>query len=239
MPDSYSITITNASNSSKQFLLFQALPKPSNVPGDDVFANVYQSSVNIEGNGESNVSFNMTNEWYAIYGTSNRSPDGKVRVSTSSSKPVSLGPDGSYNIITTHNKDGKSPEWKDAGGKTTAAPGAFSIATDGTFNFPSMYPFYPLNKKSYMSNAILTTDKLYFGAGAVDPDSGKVIPVQTYPAKPNVVSQLFPKVKYYIAWGSYQPGSIIDLSELGNVRSPLCFACTKENDTKPRIRSCK
>ncbi|EWZ79063.1 hypothetical protein FOWG_16781 [Fusarium oxysporum f. sp. lycopersici MN25] len=196
MPDSYSITITNASNSSKQFLLFQALPKPLNVPGDDVFANVYQSSVNIEGNGESNVSFNMTNEWYAIYGTSNRSPDGKVRVSTSSSKPVSLGPDGSYNIITTYNKDGKSPEWKDAGGKTTAAPGAFSIATDGTFNFPN---------------------KLYFGAGAVDPDSGKVILVQTYPAKPNVVSQLFPKVKYYIAWGSYQPGSIIDLSELGNV----------------------
>ena len=66
---------------------------------------------------------------------------------------------------------------------------------------------------------------MYFGAGARDPNTDAVVPVQTYLAKPNTVSQLFPKVKYYVAWGAYEPGSIIDLNELGNVsdhRNPCC-----------------
>lgn len=61
---------------------------------------------------------------------------------------------------------------------------------------------------------------IYFGAGARDPVSGRVIPVQTYLAKPNTLGQLFPKVKYYVDFGSYEPGSIIDLNELGNVSAP-------------------
>ncbi|KAJ9413417.1 hypothetical protein QL093DRAFT_2025356, partial [Fusarium oxysporum] len=114
---------------------------------------------------------------YAIYNTSNYSPDRKVYISILSLKPVSLGPNRSYNIITTYNKDSKSLEWKDARGKITAAPSAFFIIINNTFNF---------------------LNKLYFSASAINPDSGKVILVQTYLAKPNIISQLFPKVKYYI-----------------------------------------
>ena len=44
--------------------------------------------------------------------------------------------------------------------------------------------------------------------------------MQTYLAKPNTLGQLFPKVKYYVDFGSYEPGSIIDLNELGNVSAP-------------------
>lgn len=63
--------------------------------------------------------------------------------------------------------------------------------------------------------------RIYFGAGARDPNTNAVVPVQTYRARPNTLSQLFPTVKYYIAWGSYEPGSIISLNELGNVSVPM------------------
>jgi hypothetical protein len=67
------------------------------------------------------------------------------------------------------------------------------------------------------SSGFHPTGDIYFGIGAKDPKSGEVIPVQSYKAQPNVISQIFPKIKYYIAFGHYKPGSIVSLSELGAV----------------------
>jgi hypothetical protein len=199
MPEIYTIRIKNNSRVQQSFLLFQAIPKPANIPGDNVFTNVYQRSEVIQGDGTSVAEFQITSEWFAIYGTERMSEDGRVRVSTSDYQPVTLGPKGTFKTLTAIN--GKSPKWDDSPtvtSKQTSAAGAFTIATDGSFtNFNST--------------------NIYFGAGAKDPNTGDVIPVQTYLAKPNTLSQLFPKIKYYIAFGNYEPGAIVDLVELGNV----------------------
>lgn len=59
---------------------------------------------------------------------------------------------------------------------------------------------------------------MYFGIGAKNP-KGDIIPVQTYRAQPGIVAQVFPKVKYYIAFGEFVPGTVVDLSSLGDVLS--------------------
>ncbi|KAJ4122798.1 hypothetical protein NW768_010243 [Fusarium equiseti] len=59
-------------------------------------------------------------------------------------------------------------------------------------------------------------NKIYFGVGAKAPD-GEVVPVQTYPARPQVYAHVFSKPKYYIALGNYEPGSIVDATTLGEV----------------------
>lgn len=131
-----SVSITNHSNSPKRFLLFQDAPKPTNGPTGDVFYNVYQRSPKIASGEKSKTDFQMDSQFYAIYGTSSSGAGGTVRVTTSDSKEVKLGPNGSMVGLTT--KDG-DPLWDEARvkGKTTAAKGGFSFLTDHTFKFPN------------------------------------------------------------------------------------------------------
>jgi hypothetical protein len=51
----------------------------------------------------------MTQKYFAIYGTASESSDGSVRVYTSSSVPVKLGPNGSTVVLTTQNGQGSDP----------------------------------------------------------------------------------------------------------------------------------
>lgn len=51
----------------------------------------------------------------------------------------------------------------------------------------------------------------WIGLGAQDPnDPTNIIPVATVPAKPNVKTYFAPRTRYYISYGSYNPGEIID-----------------------------
>jgi len=114
--------------------VYQAIPKHANIPGSNVFTNAYQRSVEVQGDGSSTCTFSIINEWFAIYGIEMRSGDGRVRVNTSNSKPVSLGPRGTFLTLTA--PDGAFPRWDDSVTSTcrqTSAAGAFTIATDGTF----------------------------------------------------------------------------------------------------------
>lgn len=83
----------------------------------------------------------MASEYFAMYGTEEASHDGTVRVSTSDSQPAKLGPNGTYSLITTA-EDHVSPMWKPAT-NTTAAPGAFTIATDSSFSYPTQRRLCP------------------------------------------------------------------------------------------------
>jgi hypothetical protein len=201
MTTNYSITIKNNSNIARRFLLFQDMPQPSNGPGSKVFTNVYQRSPKIQSGDDSRVTFAMKAEYFAIYGTSSDNDDGTVRVYTSSSVPVKLGPGGSTVVMTTQDNNGEDPIWDKAAmsGKSTAAKGGFSLVTDSSFKYPN-----PTN--------------IYIGCGARDPKNpDSIIPIQTYIAEPGLNSQLFPRAKFYVCFGEYQPGMVVDRVSLGNV----------------------
>lgn len=135
----FSITIRNASNAPRRFLLFQDMPAPTNGPSSTVFTNVYQRSPKIQSGDDSHVSFQMKQEYFAIYGTGSESSDGSVRIYTSSAVPVKLGPGGSTVVLTTQDGQGDDPAWDKAAaaGQSTGAKGGFSIVTDTSFKYPN------------------------------------------------------------------------------------------------------
>lgn len=128
----YTIIIKNKSSQSQSLLLFQDLPKPANIPSDQVFTNVYQQASRIPGNGEAR--FEVSSDLYALHGSSHRTDDGRVKVEVSDSRRASLGPNGSKFYLTTENSDGQSPRF-DREDDSVGAPGAFSIGSDDTFSY--------------------------------------------------------------------------------------------------------
>ncbi|KAB8748982.1 hypothetical protein FH972_026533 [Carpinus fangiana] len=194
----YSITITNQSNEPQEFLLFQNLPVPNGIPSEQVFTNVYQYSGKIVNGEQSSTTFSIAKDYFAIYGSGKSSPDGKVRITTADSRSITLGPNGSYRALSTFD-DKISPKWDEAfaEGKKTDTPGAFTIKTDTTFQYPN-----PKN--------------IYIGCGAKD-ETGKVIPIQTWPAKGGQSVVMYPVVKFFIATGSSLPGTGVKANSLGDV----------------------
>ncbi|KAM0228904.1 hypothetical protein ACHAPO_010428 [Fusarium lateritium] len=181
MSDTYNITTKNRSQEPLSSLLFQSIPQPDQIPGKEVFSNVYQRAVNITGNDQANASFDISSQYLAIHGISNNTEDGKIKVETSDFREVKLGPGGSRIYLTTEDSN--------AGGN------------------------------------------MYFGVGARVPSTGEIIPVQTYKTRPQNITQVFPKVKYHIAFGDYEPESIIKLMTLGNVHTVDFTGCQAHSAT--------
>ncbi|WXC58551.1 hypothetical protein SNK03_004452 [Fusarium graminearum] len=203
----YTITIKNNSMYPRSFILFQDIPRPSNISSQDVFTNVYQRAVGISGKDEDEALFEISSECFAVHGTSTRNDMGMITIKTSDSKPVKLGPQGSRLYLT--NRQSLTFDKEDG---SSEAAGAFIVSTDDTFS-------------SFNSN------DLYFGVGAKDLNTGRVVPVHTYQARPGTVAQVFPKVKYHIAFGDYQPGSIVDLIMLGRVLTIDFTGCIARSAT--------
>ena len=51
--------------------------------------------------------------------------------------------------------------------------------------------------------------------GALDPhDSTNIVPVATFPAQPGTTNIVTPITKYWISWGTFTPGQIIDVATI-------------------------
>lgn len=72
------------------------------------------------------------------------------------------------------------------------------------------------NELTYISNIILP-DHTYIGIGAPAPRGSKddIRPLQTYEAEPNLKSQIFPKLTYFVCTGEYEAGVIVDRNTIG------------------------
>lgn len=65
----------------------------------------------------------------------------------------------------------------------------------------------------------------------METNRGEVVPVQTYQARPNVVAQIYARPQYYVAFGSFEPGTIINPIELGRVLSIDFTGCDGRSAT--------
>ncbi|KAJ3545789.1 hypothetical protein NM208_g2337 [Fusarium decemcellulare] len=207
----YQITIINKSNLDKQYLLFQTNPTQNEQPSSNVFLNVYQASAIVPGadnnGGTSSTTFKITKEWYAVNGTSPSPLNANVTVTTTQSEPVTLGGasnQGTTLALTTVNSDGNDPEFDDSKTQSTAPNGSFVINTDSTFSFPN-------------------ENNIFIGLGAPDPvESSLIVPVATIAALPSSSFTIWPHNKWFIGTGSFEPGTIIDIANVG-VTQPVDF----------------
>lgn len=156
MTDTITITIKNRSTADRAFLLFQALPTPTGVPSERVFTHIYQRSPTISGNAHDQVTFQITKEYFGIYGTNTASPDQSVKISTLGYTKATLQPtpasgavNGSTFYLSTLNRDGISPMLKDTD-QTTTSRGAFTIRTDETFDSTNKGKYRGLLRSSFI-----------------------------------------------------------------------------------------
>ncbi|KAF7552104.1 hypothetical protein G7Z17_g4546 [Cylindrodendrum hubeiense] len=173
----YSIKINNESGNDGSFLLFQSPPTPTS----SVFKNSYKASHRISGN-DSSITFQMSKDCFAIFGTEGEDGGGAVKVSTTSHRAVKLGPGGSAVALTT--VDGY-PMWDDkqAVGNIADTPGSFCIITDDSFSTPN-------------------------------PD---IVPISTFVAEPSTSTTIVPSRKFFVAFGDYKPGTVVNTTILGKV----------------------
>lgn len=199
---SIKITIINNSGDNQKFLLFHSVPERSRISGQD-FSNVYLKSPLIPTsfdvkNPHSHASFTVPTKYYAVYSTISESSDGSTMITSGDDIPVTLGPNGTYAVLTTINGDGVSPCWdqKAMSGQVSAAPGGFTIATDAT-----------LAKKS----------KIRIGVGARAAEGDAIVPIQTYAATPDTKAQIFPVPKYFITAATTTTGASLDATFFSDV----------------------
>jgi hypothetical protein len=67
----------------------------------------------------------------------------------------------------------------------------------------------------YAANVYVPTAHQFIGLGAQDPqDPSNIIPIAVFAAQPGSQNIITPKPKYYISWGSFNPGRIIDVATI-------------------------
>ncbi|MCJ1377051.1 hypothetical protein MMC17_000141 [Xylographa soralifera] len=192
--NTFSITIQNASHAPARFTLYLSPagppppgPTPPSTPTQ--FANIWQTSPRLPSGDDSRVTFTLTDEYFAILGTSLTPMAAGVRPWTSSSVPVTLGPPQGSVACLTAPED--SPRWE-PGVEALAAPGSFAIRCDGSFRLPN-------------------ENNIWTGMGARDPrDPKSVIPVWTMTALPNFITTIEPKRKFYVTVGEAKKGTVVD-----------------------------
>lgn len=219
MATTYSIQVYNYTNRPRNYILFQTVPVPSGTP--EVFTNVYQSSGLIESGNYSNVKFTITDEFFAVLGTAPKPLDNHVRVTTGAAEAVTLS-SGETPPITPGTQcylstsDGKSPFWQPSSASQKSWPKAYGIHCDGSFKFPNESKSNILYFTSDPADS-MDTANIFIGMGARDPKQGGITPVATVPADPNSDFYFQPIVKYYIGWGDFEPGTVVNIAEIGPV----------------------
>ncbi|MCJ1431955.1 hypothetical protein MMC27_001311 [Xylographa pallens] len=180
------ITIKNESTDPARFMLF--LEPPRAAPSSPTqFSNIWQTSPRLDP-GDSSVSFKLTDEYFAILGTSLEPMAEGVRPWTSSSYPVKLTQTQGTTAYVTAPED--SPKW--AKFDTSSPPGSFTIKCDDSFQTPN-------------------PNNIWIGMGARDPRHPKsIIPVWTSTALPSFTTQIFPKRKFYVTVGESKKGTVVE-----------------------------
>ena len=133
--NTFYVTIKNGSPDPARFMLFWE--PPSAAPSSPThFSNIWQTSPCLDP-GDSSVSFKLTDEYFAILGTSLEPIAEGVRPWTSASHPVELGPPHGTTAYLTVADD--SPKW--AKFDALSPPGSFTIECDGSFQWPNPSQF--------------------------------------------------------------------------------------------------
>ncbi|KAL8718285.1 MAG: hypothetical protein Q9225_004563 [Loekoesia sp. 1 TL-2023] len=189
------ILVKNHSGANRVYFLFVEAPEVS--VGPKVFQNVYMASSTVA-DGTGSATFTCHTDYYAVCGTSpGQDLKSNVRVTTGDSEIAGLcqgGQNGTHHLMT--GAPGNSAMFDKPNKKVDCTQkGAFMISS---------------------ANFLLGNGANQFiGLGGQDPvDSSNIVPIAVVPAQPSTDAYIVPKAIYYISWGTYLPGQIIDVTTI-------------------------
>ncbi|KAK2688574.1 hypothetical protein QWA68_012712 [Fusarium oxysporum] len=208
------ILVRNKSGANRAYFLFVEPPTLSGGDGP-VFSNVYITAPQVPSD-KGTASFTCVTDYFAVTGTSPGQKLGsKVQVTTGDWAIVKINQDNKLGSSLTMNGDPGNAAAFDSSAleQKCEKPGSFSIRS---VNF----------KVGNGANQ-------FIGLGAQDAlDTSNIIPVATVPAVPGTTAFFTPKAKYYISWGTYLPGQIVDITTIAD---PAEIDFTGKAATKAKV----
>ncbi|KAF2118014.1 hypothetical protein BDV96DRAFT_571267 [Lophiotrema nucula] len=218
----FQILVRNKSGTRRQYFLF--VETPTVTSGAQVFQNVYATAAPVPDQ-TGTAKFVLKKDYFAVTGTSPGQKLGSgVNVSTTDFEiaKIAQGPKLGSTVYMTAgtNPPGKGAEFVDGLlEQKTSTPGSFTISTDGSFQ---------------LSNGA----NQFIGLGGQDPyDPSNIIPIATFEAEPNTTSIITPKSKYYVSWGTFTPGQIIDVTTIATVSLAQVGKITRNSQYASLLRS--
>ncbi|KAI9798953.1 MAG: hypothetical protein M1833_004306 [Piccolia ochrophora] len=201
------IIVKNKTAEVQSFQIFNAMPKYSQNVGE-AWINVWGKSPGV-GAGNGTTDFDITEEYFAVCGMSTASLQPGLVVSTSDYRTVELGTDSKEGTLVTAKID------KDG---LVFDPKTGTLEKDGSFG---------IKNESWNRTKYLTA---FCGLGmrSPRPEQQDVLPVAVFTAIPSQLYQITPHRTYYISTGAYAPGTIIDVTQLGEI-AKLDFTGKKED----------
>ncbi|KAL8787469.1 MAG: hypothetical protein Q9195_007761 [Heterodermia aff. obscurata] len=213
---SVNITVKNKSGVTRAYFLFVKAPEVS--LGDKVFSNVYIQAPPVP-NGNGTASFSCQTDYFAVCGTNPGQPLGsKVQVTTGDwgiAKINQGGKNGSHFLMkgdpgNAAAFDGSNLKQDcDQKGAFLVESTGFKLGNGGKHNHND-------SKRSYRA-VLMGTANQFIGLGARDPfDPTNIIPVACVPAQPSTQAYFVPHNTYYVSWGTYLPGQIVDITTISD-----------------------
>ncbi|GAB7348952.1 hypothetical protein MBLNU459_g7942t1 [Dothideomycetes sp. NU459] len=191
------IIIKNQSNEVQQFMIFSGTPGYSASTGK-AWINFWGRSPGVGATSD-----------YAVCGMEKRALAIELQVSICDRRSVDLAVNDTKGTEVAFGiqQGGAVLSKKTIG--TVEQDGAFGIAT-GTYD-------------------VAVYKHAFCGLGMKNPMPGEtsIVPVAVWQVMPNIKYQIAPKRTYYVAFGKYTPGQVVNLNELG-ATAPIDFTGRKE-----------
>ncbi|KAL5371332.1 hypothetical protein DPSP01_014336 [Paraphaeosphaeria sporulosa] len=210
MSTKYSIIIKNKSQDSQRYLIFNDPPKASKNVGK-AWSNIWMKTGGTPTpNGTQNLTIEIEN--FAVCGTTPTPLGHGVSVKESDYASVSLTAESIQGTAPVMKIVDDTPAFTQPYSSVDLA-NSFGIVTDA------------FNPEQYRN--------VYCGYGKYD-DTGNVVPVAVWTAKPSQIYEVTPVVTYYVSTGDFHAGDVVDVTTLGAI-AKIDFTTAKAGQTMATI----
>ncbi|KAK0634147.1 hypothetical protein B0T14DRAFT_561660 [Immersiella caudata] len=212
MADRYTITVTNKSSNPQNYALFNKEPQVTGTVQEKIWSNVFATKKAAPGQ---QVTFEIINEYHAIVGQKQQNDSKTFSVTVAGTTPVTLGKENDNGTVTPGTTlsmivEDETPQFESDPLPSSSQPHAFEIRTGSFSNTKA-------KKEGYM-----------IGLGPAKSGGAIAGPAATFIPEANSTYQIQPVNTYYVTFGSYTKGDLIDVVKIATKTATVDF--TKDSD---------
>ncbi|KAF5635785.1 sulfatase [Fusarium sp. NRRL 52700] len=202
MVNRYTITVENQSGVQRKYALFNKKPNVTGTVQGEIWSNVFVAKTLPVDN---SATFRLTNKSYAIVGSSDGNPGDAVYMDISGNQEVTLGaktaageviPGSTLKVVV----DDDVPQFSTQPFPNSSLTNAFEIQT-GEF-----------------SAAKAKKGKYMIGVGGSTTGTGLSGAQASFCPEPLTTYQIQPSNTYYLTWGEYRQGDLVDYTKVANIK---------------------
>ena len=211
----YSINVVNKSGTPHNYFLFSSLPVITGSGGENA-KQIYQNAISNTGKLHASGNMTVAKQYYAICGTFQGDVKTGASVGSIDSFPAQLSTgkaDGSHGVMETDSSSSPTTAYFASNDNSCTKTANYSISVS---KFNGSDPSEYVNGNERVSRLMgVFLGKPFVGLGALDSKTGLVQPAAINFADPQSTKFIAPVTIYYVGWGDYVAGQVIDVTTVG------------------------